>query len=40
MLAKHAAQDGCKVIFTGDSADELFSGYLHHGKFWENYIRK
>ena len=39
LLAKHASQDGCKVILTGDSADELFSGYLHHHKFWiENYI--
>ena len=39
MLAKHASQDGCKVILTGDSADELFSGYLHHHKYWiENYI--
>ena len=33
-LAREAARDGCKVILTGDSADELFSGYLHHHKYW------
>ena len=33
-LCEQAALDGCKVILTGDSADELFSGYMHHHKFW------
>ena len=33
-LCREAAKDGCKVILTGDSADELFSGYLHHHKYW------
>ena len=32
MLAKAAAKDKCKVITTGDSGDELFSGYIHHAK--------
>tara|TARA_A100001515_G_C4513387_1_gene190941 strand:- start:167 stop:700 length:534 start_codon:yes stop_codon:yes gene_type:complete len=40
MLAKFAAKDGCKVIFTGDSADEIVTGYLHHGKFWEEGYKK
>tara|TARA_Y100001937_G_scaffold101996_1_gene140092 strand:- start:89 stop:1594 length:1506 start_codon:yes stop_codon:yes gene_type:complete len=40
MLAKHAAQDGCKVIFTGDSADEIVTGYIHHSKFWEKDYKK
>ena len=31
---EQAAKDGCKVILTGDSADELFSGYMHHHKYW------
>ena len=31
-LAKAASEDGCKVILTGDSADEFFSGYQHHAK--------
>ncbi len=30
LLAKIAADSGCKVILTGDSGDELFTGYLHH----------
>jgi len=33
-LAKAAAEDGCKVVLTGDSGDELYSGYLHHDKRW------
>ena len=32
LLAKTASEDGCKVILTGDSADELFTGYYHHDK--------
>ena len=32
LLNKTAAADGCKVVITGDSADELFSGYNHHAK--------
>ena len=28
-LAKAAAEYGCKVVLTGDSGDELYSGYLH-----------
>ena len=40
-LCEQAAKDGCKVILTGDSADELFSGYMHHHKFWlENYCEE
>ena len=31
-LARQAAKDGCKVILTGDSADELVTGYKHHHK--------
>lgn len=31
-LAKAASEDGCKVVLTGDSADEFFSGYQHHSK--------
>jgi len=31
-LAKAASEDGCKVVLTGDSADEFFSGYQHHAK--------
>lgn len=33
-LCQAAAMDGCKVILTGDSADELFSGYIHFNKYW------
>ena len=37
-LAKAAAEYGCKVVLTGDSGDELYSGYLHHDKrFDEQY---
>lgn len=32
MLCKAAAEKGCKVILTGDSADEMFGGYIHHDK--------
>ena len=35
LLAKTASEDGCKVILTGDSADELFTGYYHHDKRFE-----
>lgn len=31
-LAKAASEDGCKVVLTGDSADEFFTGYQHHVK--------
>ncbi len=31
-LAQAAAEHGCKVVLTGDSGDELYSGYLHHDK--------
>ena len=32
LLCKTASEDGCKVILTGDSADEFFTGYTHHAK--------
>jgi asparagine synthase (glutamine-hydrolysing) len=35
LLAKTAAEHGCKVILTGDSGDELFTGYLHHAERFE-----
>ena len=31
-LCQAASRDGCKVILTGDSADELYTGYIHHHK--------
>ncbi|MBF83297.1 MAG: hypothetical protein CL489_02350 [Acidobacteria bacterium] len=41
LLAKLAADSGCKVILTGDSGDELFTGYLHHKpRLDEGYCRK
>jgi len=40
-LAKAASEDGCKVVLTGDSADEFFSGYQHHSKrFTKGYNAK
>jgi len=36
LLAKRAAEDGCKVILTGDGGDELFSGYNHHYKRFQD----
>ena len=35
-LCKRASADGCKVILTGDSADELVTGYKHHHKRFSN----
>ncbi len=35
-LCKAASRDGCKVILTGDSADELFTGYQHHDRYYED----
>ncbi len=32
LLAQAASRDGCKVVITGDSADELYTGYRHHSK--------
>ena len=32
LMAKAAASHDCKVVITGDSGDELFTGYLHHEK--------
>lgn len=32
LMCKTASEDGCKVILTGDSADEFFTGYTHHAK--------
>jgi asparagine synthase (glutamine-hydrolysing) len=32
LLAKAASRSGCKVILTGDSGDELFTGYTHHDR--------
>jgi asparagine synthase (glutamine-hydrolysing) len=38
LLARTAAEHGCKVVLTGDSGDELYSGYMHHDKrFNEEY---
>lgn len=31
-LCQAAKAKGCKVILTGDSADEMFGGYTHHDK--------
>lgn len=36
LLAQQAARDGCKVILTGDGGDELFSGYNHHNKRFQD----
>ena len=39
-LCKAASQDGCKIILTGDSADELFTGYMHHDKYYNDEYNK
>ena len=35
-LCKQAHKDGCKVVLTGDSADELFTGYQHHDRYYDD----
>ena len=39
-LCKAASRDGCKVILTGDSADELFTGYMHHDRYYDDEYNK
>ena len=39
-LCKAASKDGCKVILTGDSADELFTGYQHHDRYYDDNYNK
>ena len=39
-MCKAASRDGCKVVLTGDSADELFTGYQHHDRYYNDEYNK